>query len=78
MIFFGLACLFVSGFMNFSPMSDPSRLFTLTPLPEKEQSLALDTGKNNGLFLGIGPIRIPGYLDRERIVTRATQNHFDI
>ena len=64
--------------MNFSPMSDPSRFFTLTPLPQAEQSRALDTVKNNSVFLGIGPIRFPGYLDREQIVTRATQNHLDI
>ena len=77
-IFFGLACLFVSGCMNFSPMSDPSRFFTLTPLHEAEQSQAVDTVKNSSLFIGVGPIRFPGYLDREQIVTRATQNHFDI
>jgi uncharacterized lipoprotein YmbA len=77
-IFFGLACLFVSGCMNFSPMADPSRFFTLTPLPQAEQSLALDTGKTNGLFLGVGPIRFPAYLDREQIVTRAAQNRIYI
>jgi hypothetical protein len=64
--------------MNFSPMSDPSRFFTLTPLPHAEQSQVVDKGKTNGLFLGVGPIRFPGYLDREQIVTRATQNHLDI
>jgi uncharacterized lipoprotein YmbA len=64
--------------MNFSPMPDPSRFFTLTPLPRAEQSRALDALKNNSLFVGVGPIRFPGYLDREQIVTRATQNHFDI
>jgi uncharacterized lipoprotein YmbA len=64
--------------MNFSPMSDPSRFFTLTPLPQAEQSQAVDTVKNSSLFIGVGPIRFPGYLDREQIVTRATQNHLDI
>jgi uncharacterized protein len=77
-IVFGVATLSASGCMNFSPMPDPSRFFTLTPLPRAEQSRALDTLKNNSLFVGVGPIRFPGYLDREQIVTRATQNHFDI
>jgi uncharacterized lipoprotein YmbA len=77
-IFFGLACLFVSGCMNFSPMSDPSRFFTLTPLPQAEQSQVVDKGKTNGLFLGVGPIRFPAYLDREQIVTRAAQNRLYI
>ena len=76
-IFFGLACLSVSGCMNFSPMSDPSRFFMLTPLPQSEQSRP-DTDKVNSLFLGIGPIRFPAYLDRDQIVTRAGQNRFDV
>jgi hypothetical protein len=75
--FFGLACLSVSGCMNFSPMSDPSRFFMLTPLPQSEQSRP-DTDKVNSLLLGIGPIRFPAYLDREQIVTRAAQNRLDI
>jgi uncharacterized lipoprotein YmbA len=30
------------------------------------------------MFLGIGPIRFPAYLDREQIVTRTAQNRLDI
>ena len=76
-IIFGLAFLSVSGCVNFSPMSDPSRFFMLTPLPQSEQSRP-DTGKVNSLFLGIGPIRFPAYLDRDQIVTRAGHNRFDV
>ena len=75
--FFGLACLSVSGCVNFSPMSDPSRFFMVTPLPQSEQSRP-DTDKVNSVFLGIGPIRFPAYLDREQIVTRTAQNRLDI
>jgi len=75
--FFGLACLSVSGCMNFSPMSDPSRFFMVTPLPQSEQSRP-DTDKVNSVFLGIGPIRFPAYLDREQIVTRTAQKRLDI
>jgi hypothetical protein len=77
-IFFGLACLSVPGCMNFSPMPDPSRFFTLMPLPQAEQSRARDTDKINSLFLGIGPIRFPAYLDREQIVTRIAQSRIYI
>jgi hypothetical protein len=63
--------------MNFSPMPDPSRFFMLSPLPQSEQSRP-DTDKVNSLFLGIGPIRFPAYLDRDQIVTRAGQNRFDV
>lgn len=75
--FFGFACLSVSGCMNLSPMSDPSRFFMLNPLPQSEQSRP-DTDKVNSLLLGIGPIRFPAYLDRDQIVTRAGQNRFDV
>lgn len=77
-IFFGLAFLSVSGCVNFSPMSDPSRFFTLMPLPQVEQSQGRGTGEINNMFLGIGPIRFPAYLDREQIVTRTAQNRLDI
>ena len=77
-IFFGLAFLSVSGCVDFSPMPDPSRFFTLTPLPQTEQLHARSTDKTNGLVVGIAPIRFPGYLDREQIVTRVAQNRLNI
>ena len=77
-IFFGLAFLSVSGCVNFSPMSDPSRFFTLMPLPQVEQSQGRGRGEINNMFLGIGPIQFPAYLDREQIVTRTAQNRLDI
>jgi uncharacterized lipoprotein YmbA len=76
--FFGFACLSVSGCMSFSPMSDPSRFFMLTPLPQSEESRARDANSANGLLVGVGPIRFPAYLDRDQIVTRAGQNRFDV
>jgi hypothetical protein len=76
--FFGFACLSVSGCMSFSPMPDPSRFFTLTSLPQPEESRARDANNTNGLFVGVGPIRFPAYLDRDQLVTRISQNRFDI
>jgi len=77
-IFFGFACLSVSGCMSFSPMPDPSRFFTLTPLPRSEESRARDANSPNGLLVGVGPIRFPAYLDQEQMVTRISQNRLDI
>ncbi|HEX5606452.1 MAG TPA: PqiC family protein, partial [Candidatus Binatia bacterium] len=34
--------------------------------------------RGNALSLGIGPIKIPRYLDREQLVTRISQNRFAI
>jgi uncharacterized lipoprotein YmbA len=64
--------------MNLSPMPDPSRVFTLMPLPEAEQWRVRGTEKINGLLVGIGQIRFPAYLDREQIVPRPAQNRLDI
>jgi uncharacterized lipoprotein YmbA len=75
---FGFACLSVSGCMSFSPKPDPSRFFTLTSLPQSEESRARDANSTNRLFVGVGPIRFPAYLDREQLVTRISQNRFDI
>lgn len=30
------------------------------------------------MTLGVGPVRLPGYLDREELVTRVAQNRFDV
>ena len=61
---------------SLSARPDPSRFFALTPLAELETS-----AKNPGaaeLSLGVGPVRLPGYLDREELVTRLSQNRFDV
>lgn len=77
-IIFGFVFLSVSGCLNFSPMPDPSRFFTLTSLRQTEQLHARSTDKTNGLVVGIAPIRFPGYLDRDQIVARAAQNRLAI
>jgi uncharacterized lipoprotein YmbA len=42
----------------------------------------MEEGKHSGaaekMLLGIGPIKFPGYLDRQEIVTRSAQNRFDV
>jgi ABC-type transport auxiliary lipoprotein component len=59
----------------FLPRSDLSRFFTLTPLPQVEEIAAKG---GNDRALGIGPISFPGYLDRQEIVTRVTQNQIEV
>jgi uncharacterized lipoprotein YmbA len=61
---------------SFSPQPDYSRFFTLTQQVEAESE-----AKNSGLdqvFLGVGPVRLPGYLDREELVIRVAQNRFEV
>ena len=49
----------------------------MTSLPRTGQT-AQDAAGTNALALGIGPIKFPGYLDRQQIVTRISQNRFAV
>ena len=68
--------LSLAGCGSLSPRPDPSRFFALTPLVEMEGAVK-DPGAEQ-LSLGVGPVRFPGYLDREELVTRISQNRFDV
>jgi uncharacterized protein len=76
-----LICLLVSfipagcSFLEIKP--DPSRFFALTSLPRTGQR-AQDAAGTTAFTLGIGPIKFPGYLDRQQLVTRVSQNRFAV
>jgi len=72
-----LLCLIPGGCISLEPKPDPSRFFSLTPLPRTGQR-AQDAAGTNALVLGIGPVKIPGYLDRQQLVTRVSQNRFAV
>jgi uncharacterized lipoprotein YmbA len=59
---------------SFDPKPDPSRFFTLSPLFQSELDAAKTPGSVLGISLGVGPVTLPGYLDREEIVVRIAQN----
>ena len=67
-----------AGCGAFSPRPDPSRFFTLSSLPQAEETVVKDSGNPERIFLGIGPIRFPGYLDRQEMVVRSAQNRFEV
>lgn len=54
-----------SGCSLLSPEPDPSRFFVLTATTPSESSPV-----GRGVTVGVGPITLPGYLDRNEIVTR--------
>ena len=72
-----LVCCIPAGCSFFDAKPDPSRFFALTSLPRTGQT-AQDPAGTNGLVLGIGPIKFPGYLDRQQMVTRISQNRFAV
>ena len=73
-----VAGLSLAGCGAFSPRPDPSRFFTLSPLPQVEQVSLKNSTMPEKMFLGIGPIKFPGYLDRQEIVVRSDQNRLDV
>jgi len=74
-VLIGLA---LAGCGAFAPRSDPSRFFTLTAIAQPGTAVASGPGSSPGVSLGIGPVRLPGYLDHQEIVTRVSQNRIDI
>ena len=77
----GLACLCAMACVRVGQQQvQPWRLFSLTPLPEPEAEQASSTrspGPVQGA-IGVGPVRLPGYLDQDQIVTRISQNRFTL
>jgi len=63
---------------NFSPRPDPSRFFSLTAIAQPAALTVKESSNPGGVSLGIGPIRLPGYLDRQEIVTRVSPNQIDL
>jgi uncharacterized protein len=70
--------LSLAGCGSFSARPDPSRFYTLTAIAQPGSTPAKGSSNSPGVSLGIGPIRLPGYLDRQEIVTRVSQNRIDV
>jgi uncharacterized lipoprotein YmbA len=68
-LLFGLGLLFVLGCAS----SPPTRFYNLSSLQE-EGSGRRESTSDQGLVIGVGPIKFPAYLDRTEIVTRSSSN----
>ena len=77
-IVLGFVILFFGGCSSFSARSDPSRFFTLSAIPVGDGAQASDPAHREKISLGIGPVKFPGYLDRQEIVVRSAQNRFQV
>ncbi|MGH7913651.1 MAG: PqiC family protein, partial [Candidatus Binataceae bacterium] len=64
----------------FSPRPDPSKFFVLTPIGSAAANSIAPTGltASSSLTIGIGPIKLPGYLDRDEVVTRVSPNRLEL
>ncbi len=72
-----IASLLFAGCGTFSSKPDPSRFFTLSSLQESKEA-SYKGGAGELISLGIGPLKFPGYLDRQEIVTRSAENRFTV
>jgi len=73
----GCACLTACIHVGQSQV-DPWRLLTLSPLPQAEQAKTSSSPGPAQPAIGIGPIHLPGYLDKDQIVTRISQNRLTL
>ena len=73
-----LVALSLAACGSLSPRPDPSRFFTLSPISRTEATAAKSSAAPGGVSLGIVPVKLPGYLDRNEIVTRVADNRLDV
>jgi uncharacterized lipoprotein YmbA len=74
---FLLVCFIPAGCVSLEPKPDPSRFFSLTSLPRAGEGAQNPAGAGE-ITLGLGPVRLPGYLDRQQLVRRISQNRFAV
>ena len=74
----GLIALSLAGCGTFSARPDPSRFFTLSALTPVEGAVPKESSNAERILLGVGPIKFPGYLDRQELVVRSAQNRFEV
>ena len=67
--------LFAAGCVPGS--TGPSRYFVLSPMPGQKAEAQSFTGEGR-VSVGIGPLDLPGYLDRPQIVTQVSENRLNL
>jgi hypothetical protein len=55
----------------------PTRFYSLNPMAAADTA-SKAASADHGLAIGVGPVKIPDYLDRPHIVTRTGQNQFTL
>ncbi|MGO9607721.1 MAG: membrane integrity-associated transporter subunit PqiC [Candidatus Binataceae bacterium] len=66
-----LCALMITGCL--SPRRDDSRFYVLSPAGADPA-----TPSSRPIVLGVGPIKLPGYLDRQEMVTRVAPNRLEL
>ena len=74
----GLIGLSLAGCSSFLPKPNPNatRIFVL--FPDIEAAERQNSDPSTQISLGVGPVRLPAYLDRREIVMRVAPSRFDL
>ena len=74
----GLIGLSLAGCSSFlpKPKPEPSKIFVL--FSSIEATERQDSDPSRQISLGVGPVRLPAYLDRREIVMRVARSRFDL
>lgn len=57
-----------------SPRRDDSKFYVLSPIGQDSTG----AGSTRQILLGLGPIKLPAYLDRQEVVTRVAANRLEL
>jgi uncharacterized lipoprotein YmbA len=60
----------------FGPRPDPPKFYVLTPTSAAPAPPS-SPSSSGGLILGLGPVKLPAYLDRNEVVVRAAENRLE-
>jgi uncharacterized lipoprotein YmbA len=73
----GLGAMVAAG--CFSPRPDRSKFFVLSPAAGAANSVAsAGFAASSGPTIGLGPVKLPEYLDRDEVVTRVGPNRLEL
>jgi len=72
-ILFGILLMLLAGCAS----TEPSRFYALTPMPGSDAGVLSETLAKD-VSIGVGPVRIPDYLDRQQIVTTSRQHKIEM
>ena len=66
------------GLAACSSVADPTKYYILSAAPAPATAPARPAGTDNGVAVGVGPVLLAGYLDRNAIVTRTGDGQLDV
>jgi hypothetical protein len=61
-----------------APQQDTSKFYVLTPTADPPSAAASAQSPAGDFTLGLGPVKLPPYLDRPEVVTRTSPNQLDL